>query len=505
MGEPYVKHIVERCQQGDRKAFGQLYTLMYDNLRKICRHYVSDETTVDDLLHDAFLLIFTKIGSIKDSSKAEAWMQKVVQNLALAYLKQTKQQTTVPLDSLQETLTLSEAPSPEVYDEIMSHVDHLPKSYQQVFRLSVLEGMGHQEIAEVLNIEPHTSSADLFRAKVMLRRSLAVLLLGLLAIGLPIGLWHLLQSSPEQELAGNGVRKTENTMAETTPAVSPQDTTKQTATLVQPLKAQAQKERPKDSLLLPPVAEVAQTEVNAADTTGQHTESPAPMPITIEKTPRTVVAETPEIPVSNESDNHDWMLALAFNGISSRESFNLPPGSYDPNEQEIDTITHHRLPLTIALSVNKMISNRWAIGTGLQYTQLYSETQAGNTFSWVEQSQRLHYLGIPLRVAWYPVKTSRWALYTSAQTMMEVPLGSSCKEKITVNDNLLSTMELQLKPSIQWSVGLGVGLEYRLTPVIGLYTEPSVNYFFKSGDGIDTYRTVHPATFSIPIGIRINM
>ena len=28
MGEPSVKQIVERCQQGDRKAFGQLYTLM---------------------------------------------------------------------------------------------------------------------------------------------------------------------------------------------------------------------------------------------------------------------------------------------------------------------------------------------------------------------------------------------------------------------------------------------------------------------------------------------
>ena len=119
MGEPSVKHIVERCQQGDREAFGQLYTLMYDNLRKTCRHYVSDETTVDDLLHDAFLLIFTKIGSIKDNSKAEVWMQRVVQNLALTYLKQTKQQTTVPLDSLQETMAISETPSPEVYDEII--------------------------------------------------------------------------------------------------------------------------------------------------------------------------------------------------------------------------------------------------------------------------------------------------------------------------------------------------------------------------------------------------
>jgi RNA polymerase sigma-70 factor (ECF subfamily) len=152
-----------------------------------------------------------------------------------------------------------------------------------------------------------------------------------------------------------------------------------------------------------------------------------------------------------------------------------------------------------------MIGNRWSIGSGLQYTQLYSETQAGNTFAWVQQTQRLHYLGIPLRAAWYPVRNKRWAVYTSAQAMMEIPIGSSCQENTTVNGNLISTKELKLDPKIQWSIGLGVGLEYRLSPVIGLYAEPSLNYFFKPGDGLDTYRTAHPATFSVPIGIRINL
>ena len=95
-----MKQIVERCQQGDREAFGQLYSLTYDRLRNMCRHYVSNEATIDDLLHDAYLLIFTKIGSIKDASKAEAWMQRVVQNLALAYATRTKQQAVVALDSL---------------------------------------------------------------------------------------------------------------------------------------------------------------------------------------------------------------------------------------------------------------------------------------------------------------------------------------------------------------------------------------------------------------------
>ena len=97
-----VRQIVEQCQRGDREAFGQLYTLMHDRLLRVCQRYVPDETTCEDLLHDAFLLIFSKIDSIKDISKAEAWMQKVTQNLALTYLQQRKQKHEVPLDGIKE-------------------------------------------------------------------------------------------------------------------------------------------------------------------------------------------------------------------------------------------------------------------------------------------------------------------------------------------------------------------------------------------------------------------
>ena len=45
MSEQSVRQIVERCQQGDREAFGQLYTAMSDRLRKVCRRYVTDEDT----------------------------------------------------------------------------------------------------------------------------------------------------------------------------------------------------------------------------------------------------------------------------------------------------------------------------------------------------------------------------------------------------------------------------------------------------------------------------
>ena len=346
----------------------------------------------------------------------------------------------------------------------------------------------------------------------MLRRSLAVLLLGLLAIGLPIGLWHLLQTSPKQEPVITEAGKTQKPKAAQSPEtemtpetkISPETGhTPETSPQV-PLQKKKKKKVVADSLATPmtptPVSEVAPT-----DTTVHQSEPPVSTPITRETTPRNVIAETQDIPVSSGTDSRDWMLAMAFNGIGSLGTFNLPPGSNNPNEQEMDTITRHRLPLTFGLSVNKMLRNRWAIGSGLQYTQLYSETQAGNTFAWVQQTQRLHYLGIPIRATWYPVKTNRWAVYTSAQAMMELPIGSTCQEKTTVNGNLISTKRLELDPSIQWSIGLGIGLEYRLTPVIGLYAEPSLNYFFNTGDGIDTYRTTHPFTFSVPIGIRISI
>ena len=469
MGEPSVKQIVERCQQGDRKAFGQLYTLMSDNLRNVCRRYVSDEATIDDLLHDAFLLIFTKINSLKDPAKAEAWMQKVVQNLALTYIKQAKQQAAVPLDNLKETPSTA-AYSPLEYDEIMSLVEQLPQSYQKVFRLSVLEGLSHQDIARILHIDPHTSSVITEAGKTQKPKA---------------------AQSPETEMTPETKISPETGH---TPETSPQV----------PLQRLVQQKVVADSLATPmtptPVSEVATT-----DTTVHQSEPPVSTPITRETTPRNVIAETQDIPVSSGTDSRDWMLAMAFNGIGSLGTFNLPPGSNNPNEQEMDTITRHRLPLTFGLSVNKMLHNRWAIGSGLQYTQLYSETQAGNTFAWVQQTQRLHYLGIPIRATWYPVKTNRWAVYTSAQAMMELPIGSTCQEKTTVNGNLISTKRLELDPSIQWSIGLGIGLEYRLTPVIGLYAEPSLNYFFNTGDGIDTYRTAHPFTFSVPIGIRISI
>ena len=66
MEEQSMRHIVERCQQGDREAFGLLYTAMSDRLCHVCRRYVADEDVINDLLHDTFILIFSKIKTLNE-------------------------------------------------------------------------------------------------------------------------------------------------------------------------------------------------------------------------------------------------------------------------------------------------------------------------------------------------------------------------------------------------------------------------------------------------------
>ena len=503
-----VKQIVKRCQRGDREAYGLLYEVMYKRLRKVCRHYVAEENAVDDLLHDSFLLIFSKIDSVRDASKAEAWMQKVTQNLALAYVQNHKQQSTISLDDIEPSM-IAVAPDaiPITYDEILNLVDALPKSYRRIFRLSVLEGLSHQEIAALLNIEPHTSSSQLYRAKQMLRQSLGIMLLSLLGICLPLGVWYSLNQSTETPSSAGNSKPTASAVPASEqeggeePAVSQKETTsfpvgnklflsrKQLVPTAQTITPQV---ITADSAISNPV------ESSEPDTT-KTMEEPQPQ---IQKE-MNIIAETPELPVIKTAPHHDWTVALAYSGINSQHSFNLPYGEKDMNDPVLDTITHHRMPLTIALQVNKMLGNRWSVGSGLQYTQLYSETQIGNTYAWDKQQQRLHYLGIPLRLSWYPVRNSHWSIYGTAQTMLELPLRATQQKTSFVEGRQVKTEELRPSPPLQWSVGLGIGLEYRLTPVIGIYTEPCLEYFFKASDALDTYRTAHPAAFSVPFGIRI--
>ena len=167
-----ITRLIERCRQGDADALGELYKAYAQQMRGVCRRYINDEQTVDDVLHDAFVIIFTSFDRLRDERRAEAWMTAITRNVASKCKERQTAVTTVPLE---EAMVIPQ--QTELQDvrgvplsEVIRMIDRLPEGYGQVFRLSVFEGMSHKDIADMLGIEPHSSSSQLARAKKMLRR-----------------------------------------------------------------------------------------------------------------------------------------------------------------------------------------------------------------------------------------------------------------------------------------------------------------------------------------------
>ena len=73
-----ITRLIERCRQGDADALGELYKAYAQQMRGVCRRYISDEQTVEDVLHDAFVIIFTSFDRLRDVRRAEPWNARII-------------------------------------------------------------------------------------------------------------------------------------------------------------------------------------------------------------------------------------------------------------------------------------------------------------------------------------------------------------------------------------------------------------------------------------------
>ena len=88
--------------------------------------------------------------------------------------------------------------------------------------------------------------------------------------------------------------------------------------------------------------------------------------------------------------------------------------------------------------------------------------------------------------------------------MLEIPIRSTLNVKHIMNDITTFSKESTLDVPRQWSMSLGLGIQYDLTPHLGIYMEPSLQYFFDDGSNLKSYRTEHPLGITLPIGLRFH-
>jgi len=149
----------------------------------------------------------------------------------------------------------------------------------------------------------------------------------------------------------------------------------------------------------------------------------------------------------------------------------------------------HKQPLSFGFSVRKGLARGFSVETGLTYTYLASDVKFAGSSETV--SQKLHYLGIPLRANWNFVDKKFFIMYVSAGGAMEKCVYGKIGSK---NETV--------KP-LQFSVMGAVGAQYNISSRVGIYVEPGVSYFFDDGSDIETIRKENPCNFTLQGGVRL--
>ncbi len=165
--ERLVREIIE----GDRSAMRELYDRYSGYAMAVGLRYVSDRDSVNDILQDSFIKVFSSIKNFKSRGEGtlKSWISRIVANEALDFLRRRDK-----LSFTDEIPDEAEDDIPDlaaVTDDVLAEmIGRLPDGYKAVLNMYVFEQLNHKEIAAKLGITPSTSASQFFHAKKMLAK-----------------------------------------------------------------------------------------------------------------------------------------------------------------------------------------------------------------------------------------------------------------------------------------------------------------------------------------------
>ena len=554
-----ITELIENGMQGDGRALTALYGLYVGKVVEVCNVIVKDRMVAEEIANDAMLLAFKSLDKLREPRYFGKWVCVIGKNMALRYLAIHKKDCTVPLSEInlaiidfeveQDGCVISE-------EQILQAIESLPSGYCKVFKMSVIQGMSHKEIAGILNIAPHSSSSQLARAKNMLRQSLAKFLLAIVAVSIPV-IWFLLKedndrpiqsptvSSKGQDKNCDLIQKEQNSSTEPSntyserPSISiaahvvecdnsgdtlrvAEKITKTDSVLAIRIPDTIKAALPNLELRLPQIGCLAHyapqenkvhkswfenihlsfvgAPISGANLTSDYASVPD-----YATGGRLVKVHNWQEYGDYLRDNAQWMDTLDVANIS-----NMINHSPSPSIAISETKRHYR-PVTYQLSFSYPLANRWSLSLGLGYTRMKSVFESGDGNSSIIKTQKLHYISAPLGVSYRIAGNNRWQVYSSCGVGIDIPVKGSLTTKYlytgpfdhTEPDSLMSpTTHATFKAPWQFNVGIGIGAQYQIVPHATLYFEPNIRYYFPTGKPIETYRTEHPFMFALPAGVR---
>jgi RNA polymerase sigma-70 factor, ECF subfamily len=174
---------IRLAQAGDAAAFEFLYRMHSRRVYALCLRMVGNPADAEDLMQEAFLQLFRKIGTFRGESAFSTWLHRMTVNVVLMRLRKKS----LPAASLEETTEPDEETGGPRKDigapdlglsgavdrvNLERSIEKLPPGYRTVFVLHDVQGYEHNEIADIMGCSVGNSKSQLHKARTRLRELL---------------------------------------------------------------------------------------------------------------------------------------------------------------------------------------------------------------------------------------------------------------------------------------------------------------------------------------------
>lgn len=163
--------LIDDCRKGDQKAQFQIYKLYYKAMYNTSLRIVRDTMEAEDIMQEAFLSAFEKIGIYSGTVSFGAWLRKIVENRSIDYLRKKNGLVFEDINSCMaiedkcaDNVSSDEVPEFRI-NKIMEILKLLPEGCRKIFSLYHFEGYDHEEIGEILAISSSSSRSQYSRAR----------------------------------------------------------------------------------------------------------------------------------------------------------------------------------------------------------------------------------------------------------------------------------------------------------------------------------------------------
>ncbi len=182
--------VVRRVQAGDVAAFDELILRYRERVVGLLYQMTSNREDAADLAQDAFINAFQSIRSFSGQSSFFTWLYRIAINGTLTHLRRHRQRTFFSLEKMQDDGATAEVIArltdangadretfvKELQEKLNEALQKLSIKHRTVITLFEIDGLSHEEIAEIMHCSVGTVRSRVHYAKQLLQAELSVYL-----------------------------------------------------------------------------------------------------------------------------------------------------------------------------------------------------------------------------------------------------------------------------------------------------------------------------------------